>query len=273
MPTYAVLGSTGNCGSALIRNLLEKSPDNHVNAYCRNEAKLRKVLPEVVDNKQVTVFAGSMDDETLMDNCLRGTKAVFLAVTSNDNIPGCRLNTDTAITVIRTLYRLRDEKTQPSSGANAPYKAPRLVLLSACCFDDHLARTQPKWFRPIMLRAASNVYSDLQRAEDVMRSHDHWISSIFIKPAGLSPDIARGHRLTFDEEESFVSYADLSNGMIEAADDEAGVYLGRNVGVVNKVRGQGASFPPGTPLCIAMGFVRYLFPWMHPYLPETGPGK
>lgn len=210
-----------------------------------------------------------MDDETLMDNCLRGTKAIFLALTSNDNIPGCRLNTDTAITVIRSLYRLRDEK-QPS---DAPYKAPRLVLLSACCFDDHLARTQPKWFRPIMLRAASNVYSDLQRAEDVMRSHDHWISSIFIKPAGLSPDIARGHRLTFDEEESFVSYMDLSNGMIEAADDEAGLYLGRNVGVVNKVRGQGASFPPGTPLCIAMGFVRHFFPWLHPYLPETGPGK
>lgn len=269
MPTYAVLGSTGNCGSALVRNLLEKSSDNHVNAYCRNEAKLRKVLPEVVDNKHVNVFAGSMDDETLMDNCLRGTKAIFLALTSNDNIPGCRLNTDTAITVIRSLYRLRDE-TQPS---DAPYKAPRLVLLSACCFDDHLARTQPKWFRPIMLRAASNVYSDLQRAEDVMRSHDHWISSIFIKPAGLSPDIARGHRLTFDEEESFVSYMDLSNGMIEAADDEAGLYLGRNVGVVNKVRGQGASFPPGTPLCIAMGFVRHFFPWLHPYLPETGPGK
>lgn len=269
MPTYAVLGSTGNCGSALVRNLLEKSSDNHVNAYCRNEAKLRKVLPEVVDNKQVSVFAGSMDDETLMDNCLRGTKAVFLALTSNDNIPGCRLNTDTAITVIRSLYRLRDE-AQPS---DAPYKAPRLVLLSACCFDDHLARTQPKWFRPIMLRAASNVYSDLQRAEDVMRSHDHWIPSIFIKPAGLSPDIARGHRLTFDEEESFVSYMDLSNGMIEAADDEAGLYHGRNVGVVNKVRGQGASFPPGTPLCIAMGFVRHFFPWLHPYLPETGPGK
>lgn len=268
MPTYAVLGSTGNCGSALIRNLVEKSPENHINAYCRDQTKLHRVLPELVGSKQVEVFQGSINDEALIDSCLRGTKAVFMAVTSNDNIPGIRLNTDTAMTVIRSLYRLRDE-----AGSTGTYTPPRLVLLSACCFDDHLARTQPKWFRPIMLRAASNVYSDLQRAEDVLRSHDHWISSIFIKPAGLSPDIARGHKLTFDEEESFVSYMDLSNGMIEAADDESGLYIGRNVGVVNKVRGEGAKFPSGTPLCIAMGFVRHFFPWLHPYLPETGPGK
>ncbi|KAI1810480.1 putative NAD-dependent epimerase/dehydratase [Poronia punctata] len=267
MPTYAVLGSTGNCGSALIRNLLDQSPENRINAYCRNKGKLYRVVPEVVDNKNVAVFEGSFTDDKLMDDCLRGTKAVFMAVTSNDNVPGIRLNTDTALAVIRTLYRLRSEIGE------SKYVPPKLVLLSACCFDDHLARNMPKWFRPIMLRAASNVYLDLQRAEDVLRSHDQWVKSIFIKPAGLSPDIARGHQLTFDEEESFVSYMDLANGMIEAATDEEGRFDGRNVGVVNKVRGQGARFPGGTPKCIALGFVRHFCPWLHPYLPETGPDK
>jgi len=267
MPTYAVLGSTGNCGTALIRNLLGQSPQTRINAYCRNREKLYRVLPEVIDNKNVEVFEGSFNDDKLIDNCLRDTKAVFMAITSNDNVPGIRLNTDTALVVIRSLYRLRSEVGEAS------YVPPKLVLLSACCFDDHLARNMPSWFRPIMLRAASNVYVDLQRAEDVLRSHDQWVKSIFIKPAGLSPDIARGHRLTFDEEESFVSYMDLANGMIEAANDEEGRYDGRNVGVVNKVKGQGARFPAGTPKCIALGFVRHFLPWMHPYLPETGPDK
>ncbi|KAI1758543.1 putative NAD-dependent epimerase/dehydratase [Hypoxylon sp. FL1150] len=267
MSTYAVLGSTGNCGSALIRNLLDHHPQSRINAYCRSEAKLHRIVPEVVDHKQVRVFEGSINDNTLMDNCIRGTKAVFLAVTSNDNIPGVRLNTDTAIVVIRTLYRLRDEASPGS------YTPPKLVLLSACCFDEHLGRTQPKWFRPIMLRAASNVYSDLQRAEDVMRSHDHWIKSIYIKPAGLSPDVARGHRLTFDDQESFLSYMDLAGGMIEAADDDEGRYDGRSVGVVNKVPGKGARVPLDTPFLISMGFIRYLFPFLHPYLPESTLGK
>jgi putative NADH-flavin reductase len=267
MPTYAVLGSTGNCGSALIRSLLNQGPDIRINAYCRNRTKLYKVIPEVIDNKNVEVFEGSFADEDLMNRCLGGTKAVFMAVTSNDNIPGIRLNTDTALAVVRALYRLRSE-----AGAES-YVPPKLVLLSACCFDEHLGRNMSVWFRPIMLRAASNVYMDLQRAEDVLRSHDQWIKSIFIKPAGLSPDIARGHRLTFDEEESFVSYSDLANGMIEAADDEEGRYDGRSVGVINKVRGQGAKFPGGTLMCISMGFVRHFLPWMHPYLPETGPDK
>jgi uncharacterized protein YbjT (DUF2867 family) len=91
MPTYAVLGSTGNCGSALIQNLL-KSSDNKVNAYCRNVAKLRRLVPEVIDNKQVQVFSGSINDVDLMMDCVRGTDAVFLVATTNDNIPGCRVS-------------------------------------------------------------------------------------------------------------------------------------------------------------------------------------
>ncbi|KAK7963528.1 Monooxygenase mdpK [Apiospora saccharicola] len=271
MATYAVLGSTGNCGSALVQSLLAQSTEVRVNAYCRNKPKLLRLIPQAVDNKQVHVYEGSMDDDTLMDGCIRGAKAVFLAVTSNNNSPGHRLNTDVALTAIRAIYRLRDEASKASP--ESKYVPPKLVLLSASCIDDHLARSMPKWFRPIMLRAASNIYADLDRAEAVMRSHDHWIASIFIKPSGLSPDISRGHRLTLDDQESFVSYLDLAAGMIEAADDEHGRYEGRNVGVVNKVPGQGAKLPAGTPMAITLGFIQHFFPWLHPYLPDAGPEK
>jgi NAD(P)H-binding len=263
MTTYAILGSTGNCGSALTQNLLQ-SPQNKIHAYCRNKAKLHRLLPQVVDSKQVKIFEGSIYDVELMADCVRGTKAVFLVVTTNDNIPGCRISQDGAAAVIQALQKIKAE-----SGPGL--KLPKLVLLSSATIDDHLSRNMPSWFRPIMLAAASHVYADLQRSEEFLRSHADWVSTIFIKPAGLSPDISRGHRLTLDEEESFISYLDLSAGMIEAADDEEGRYDGRNVGVVNQKRGVGAKFPRGTPMCILMGLAGHFFPWLHPYLPSTGP--
>ncbi|MCJ1400486.1 Oxidoreductase AgnL4 [Xylographa trunciseda] len=263
MATYAVLGSTGNCGSAIIQNLLQ-SPQNKIHAYCRNKAKLQRLIPQIVDNKQVQVFEGSIYDAELMVDCVRGTQAVFLVVTTNDNIPGCRVSQDSATTVIQALQKIKAE-----SGPGL--KLPKLVLLSSATIDDHLSRDMPTWFRPIMLAAASHVYADLQRSEAYLRSHSDWVSAIFIKPAGLSPDVSRGHRLTLDEEESFISYLDLSAGMIEAADDKEGRYDGRNVGVVNQKRGVGAKFPRGTPMCILIGLARHFFPWLHPYLMSTGP--
>ena len=263
MATYAILGSTGNCGSALLQNLLQ-SPQNKVHAYCRNKAKLHRLIPQTIDNKQVQVYEGSIQDVELMADCIRGTKAVFLVVTTNDNIPGCRVSQDSATAVIQALQKIK-------AAAGPGLKLPKLVLLSSATIDDHLARDMPSWFRPIMLAAASNVYADLRRTEAFLRSHEDWVSTIFIKPAGLSPDISRGHKLTLDEEESFISYLDLSAGMIEAADNEEMLYDGRNVCVVNEKRGVGAKFPSGTPMCILMGLMRHFFPWLHPYLPSTGP--
>lgn len=176
----------------------------------------------------------------------------------------CRVSQDLASTLIKSLQKLK---------AHSPpgLKLPKLVLLSSSTIDDHLARNMPWWFRPIMLTAASQVYNDLRVAETVLRSHESWLDTIFIKPGGLSVDISRGHQLTLDHEDSFLSYLDLSAGMIEAADDEEGRYNGRNVGIINATKGKGAAFPKGTPLCILMGLLRHYLPWLHPYLPYTGP--
>lgn len=122
-----------------------------------------------------------------------------------------------------------------------------------------------------MLTAASHVYQDLRVTEALLRSNESWVDTIYIKPGGLSVDMSRGHQLTLDEEDSFLSYLDLSAGMIEAVEDEEGRYNGRNVGVVNAKRGNGAKFPRGTPLCILVGLLRHYCPWLHPYLPTTGP--
>lgn len=264
MTSYAILGGTGNCGSGLIQNLLRSSPDVDINIYCRNEAKLHSVLPEIVDKKRVKVFAGSIQDVKLVESCIRHTKAVFMTVTTNDNIPGCSLSQDSASSVIQALQNIR-------AASPDTFKAPKLVLLSSATIDDHLARKMPFWFRPIMLTAASHVYRDLRLAEEYLRRQEDWVTTIYIKPGGLSLDIQRGHQLSLEEEESFISYLDLSAAMIEAANDEQGQYDGRNVAVVNKKRGEGARFPPGTPLCILVGLCRHFFPFAHEWLPKTGP--
>lgn len=263
MSTYAVLGATGNCGTALIENLLALDATSKINAYCRNKQKLIRLLPQIGDNKRVEVFEGSITDVDILAPCIKGSKAVFMVVTSNDNIPGCRLGQDMAKTVISALERLKSE------AAPGTLQVPKLVLLSSATIDDHLARKMPWWFRPVMLTAASNVYHDLRVAEEFLRAQESWVSTIFIKPGGLSVDIQRGHKLSLDREESFISYLDLAAAMIEAANCGEGIYDMKNVAIVNT--NGGARFPPGTPICILMGLLRHFFPFMHPYLPSTGP--
>jgi putative NADH-flavin reductase len=263
MSTYAILGATGNCGTALIEHLLASPTTPTINAYCRNKAKLVRSVPKINNCKKVNVFEGNITDVNLLTSCIKDCKAVFMVVTSNDNIPGCRLGQDTAETVISALGVLK------SRAAPGTMQIPKLVLLSSATIDDHLAREMPWWFRPIMLTAASNVYNDLRVAERFLRAQEDWVSTIFIKPGGLSVDVQRGHTLSLDREESFISYLDLAAAMIEAADCKEGIYDMKNVSVVN-VNG-GARFPPGTPKCILMGLLRHYFPFLHPYLPFTGP--
>jgi putative NADH-flavin reductase len=261
MATYAILGATGNTGLSLTQLLL-RTPDARVHAYCRNKAKLMRSLPAGADSKRLEVFEGSIHDVDLFVRCLKGCRIVFLTITSNDNIPGCTLSQDSVASVLEALKIIRRD-----SGADIAM--PKIVLLSSATIDAHLNRRMPRVFLPIMKRAASNVYKDLMVAEQLLRAEKDWLTTIFIKPGGLSVDEPRGHKLDFDEQESFISYFDLAGAMIEAADDPEGLYDMRNVGVVNT--GGGAKFPRGTPLCIIVGLLRHFFPWMHPYLPWTGP--
>lgn len=256
--TYAVLGSTGNCGTALIENLLQK-PDAQIHAYCRSRSKFQRLFPDIKDGGRVTIFEGGIQDIELLSSCVRGCRAVFLVLSTNDNIPGCSLAQDTASAVIQAL-----------KGAKGQQAMPKLVLLSSATVDDHFSRHVPSLLRFILLRSASHVYADVVEAEKRLRAQQDWLTTIYIKPGALSVDIQRGHALSLTDEDSPISYLDLAAGMVEAVDDEQGQFDFRNVSVVN-TNGK-AKFPTGTPMCILMGLLRHFFPFLHPYLPDnTGP--
>ncbi|KAK1751362.1 NAD-dependent epimerase/ dehydratase [Echria macrotheca] len=262
MPAYAVLGATGNTGTALIRLLLQ-SPDNQIHAFCRDKAKLARLLPEAVPHPNVQVYEGSITDVPLIGSAIRGTRAVFLVTSTNDNVPGFRVGQDVALSVLQALRE--DAKLGGPSAA-----LPKLILLSSATLDDVLSSGTPRLLRRILLWSASNVYEDLRRTEAILRAEEDWVTTIYIKPGALSVDIQRGHALSLTEESSPLSYLDLAAGMIEAADDGEGKWDYRNVGVIN-TNGR-AKFPQGTVLCIITGLLRHFFPSLHPHLPSTGPG-
>ena len=258
---YAVLGSTGNCGVALIENLLRR-PDAVVHAYCRNKTKLLRLIPEI---KETTIFEGNIQDVELLSSCIQGCRAVFLCVLTNDNIPDCQVAQQAAIAVIQALQNLKAEEAGMENAT-----LPKLVLLSSSTLDDYLSRHLPWLLKIVLVRSASFVYDDLVKTESLLRAQEDWLKTIYMKPGALSVDVQRGHALSLTDEESPVSYLDLAAAMIEAADDEDGRYDLKNVSVVN-TNGK-AKFPAGTPMCIAMGLLRHFFPFLHPYLPVgTGP--
>ncbi|KAL9094349.1 MAG: hypothetical protein Q9165_003490 [Trypethelium subeluteriae] len=260
MVTYAVLGATGNCGTALIRVLLQR-PEARIHAYCRNKIKLLRLVPELASSKMAEIFEGSIQDVDLLASCVRDCRTIFMVVSTNDNIPGCRLSQDTAIGVISALERYKKVEG---------VRVPKLVLLSSATIDDQFSSHVPYLLRQILLRSASNVYNDLRKTEELLRAQENWLTTVFVKPGALSMDQQRGHALSLTEEESPVSYLDLAAAMVEAADDQDGRYDMRNVSVIN-TNGR-AKFPSGTPMCILMGLLSHFIPSVYPYLPSTGPG-
>lgn len=260
MASYAILGSTGNCGSALIQILLQH-PTAKINAYCRNKTKLLRQFPDLKPGGRVDIFEGCLSDIQLLSSCIRGCRAVFLVVSTNDNIPGCRVGQEAALGVIHALENLENEG-EPM---------PKLALLSSATIDDQLSRHIPYPLRCILRFSASHVYSDLEKTEQMLRAQEaRGVTTIYIKPGALAVDEQRGHALSLTEEDSPLSYLDLAAGMVEAVDDEDGRYDMQNVSVVNTMGGK-ARFPSGTPVCILMGLLRHFFPFLHPYLPSTGP--
>ncbi|KAI0403085.1 hypothetical protein F4802DRAFT_573002 [Xylaria palmicola] len=259
MATYAVFGATGNCGSSLIEVLLP-SPDVTIHAYCRNKAKLERMFPGPIKSGRVKVFEGQIDNVDVFAQCVKNCRAVFLAVTMNDNIPKVRVAQDTTRTLLSALKRVR---------AEAPdMKMPKIVVLSSASLEPKLCGNFPAVMHWVVVRANSHVYEDLRVQERMLRAEEAWLSSIFIKPGGLTIDKQRGHALSLVEQDTFVSYMDLAAGMVEAADDVDNRYDMKDVSVKNT--NGSAKFPVVLPLMAFCGVLRHFFPWLHPVLPMFG---
>ncbi|KAI9843132.1 MAG: hypothetical protein M1837_006585 [Sclerophora amabilis] len=232
MPSYAVLGATINTGQSLM-NVLLQSPDNEIHAYVHSESKLQRMSPDLCGLENVKIYQGSIQNSDVISECIAGTQAVFLAVAMSDNMPGCRVAQDTAQTVLR----------QP--------RRPPVLRPAALGPRDALA-------------CASNVYKDLLDAEKYLRAREDWISFTFIKPGGLVHDAQKGHELSTEIQQSFLSFLDLAAGMVEVADTEGDRWDMKNVSVPPTA--PDVKFEWWAPVNLVKGLLCHFFPSAYPYL-------
>lgn len=252
MSTYAVLGATGNTGLSLVRVLLQSPEKKQINAYCRSSTKLLHLRPEAISNSNVHIFEGRLDDSKVLVNCLRGTRAAFLAVAQSDNVPNCTIARDTARSVITALRALREEDTV----------LPKLIVLSSASLEPRLSNDVPRWVHTMLYWAASHVFKDLEQAEALLRDEQSWITgTTWIKPGGLSKDTQKGHAVSKDMSKTPLSYLDLAAGMIEVADDDSRCYAMCNVAVVPTANN--VAFPWDAPVALVRGLLFHFFPWTY----------
>ena len=258
MPSYAVLGATGNTGQALVQVLLQ-SPNNEIHAYCRSKSKLERVCPAARDNKQIRAFEGSLEDVSLLADCIRGTRAVFLAVAIIDNMPGCTIAMDTARVVVAALTKLKTE-------SDASAKLPKLMVLSSASLEDSFCGDVPALVHRVLSTAVSNLYKDLAEAETFLRAEQSWISTTFIKPGGLVHDKQKGHEISMVTAKTPLSFLDLAAGMVEVADSDDGRYDMKNVSVLATAKD--VVFPWDGIYFVFTGLLYHFFPWTYHYLGE-----
>jgi oxidoreductase AflX len=207
MPTFAILGATGNTGQAIL-TLLLKDSSAKVHCFVRSAKKLQGQSPELRDNKRVKIFESSLNDIPALAECIAPCDAVFSCIATEENAPGCSIALDTAHAVVAAMSHIRCVHK-----SSAPL--PRIIVLSSGTINDRLCREQPVLARYFVWTGFSYIYADLQRAETYYKLHRSWMTVIFVQPGGLVHDKQSGHAVTTEKEQTFLSYLDLAAGMIE----------------------------------------------------------
>lgn len=259
-----ILGATGNTGISILK-LLDKqaarsqtsAPDVHI--LIRSRSKLERLYPTALQNPRIKIFEGTISDQSVLKQCLQGTRVVFLAVAITDNKPGSTITMDTSKAVVEALESLRAQQVA--------FKPPKLIQLSAAPVDWKFLQHDAWFVRKLVTRANSNIYKDLAIAERYLRSQEDWLTAVFVLPGGLSFDEQYGHELSLTHsQDGCISFLDLAAGMIEAADEESGKWDMQNVSVVLK-GGQKIKFASYIPFALVMGILVHYFPFLYPYLP------
>ncbi|KAI1334028.1 hypothetical protein F5Y15DRAFT_318267 [Xylariaceae sp. FL0016] len=253
MSACALLGSTGSTG-LLILDILLARPDTQVQTLVRSPAKLKSQLSDGIPHN-LTIYEGTPSDIELLARCLKGTRALFITLGPVGNPPGCSLMQDMAKDLVAAMRSLQE--TSPDA------KLPHVVMLSAAPLNEQLSRGMPRPVRSVLFRALHWHYTDLKIAEEILRRESDWISCTFVKPGGLVHDEPKGHILTMDQEQPFLSYADLAAGMVEVSEGDGGYWDQKDVSVISK---SPARFGWENVLILLKGFITYWLPWSYQYL-------
>ena len=70
MAAFAIIGATGRTGRQILQILAQNSA-NTVTVYVRSQKKLESLFPNIVEQKHVQIFVGSIDDTDLLARCIQ----------------------------------------------------------------------------------------------------------------------------------------------------------------------------------------------------------
>ena len=255
MSIYAILGATGQVGGSVLQ-VLSKEPSRQIRCFVRSKSKLESQCPEICASPKVEIFEGGITDHDTLTKCLCGTRAVFLTVAAFASKPGTRIAQDQAEAVVSALEILRKE-------GDGGLKLPTLIMLSSS-----EAEIEPKFslsiswpIRKILFASNYYTYLDLIEAEKYLRARD-WANVVYFKPGGISHDIQRGHTITEETQQTFVSFLDVAAGMIECADDSER-WSGKCVSVLSSGK---AKIEWSAPMHLFRGLLVYVIPSLHSWL-------
>lgn len=251
---YAIFGSTGQVGGSILDVLLQ-SQEKKIHALARSKQKLLQSRPDLESSPNVSIYEGTLQDIDVLKDCIAGTEAVFLAAAASDNLPDCDVARQQAKGVVQALNQIRAEDS------NA--RLPQLVVLSSSSLEKNLIQDIPPIGQKILHTGMSFVYADLRFAEDFLRSHE-WVKQVYIKPGGLVHDKPRGHILSTERQQTFLSFLDLAAGMVEVADADDDKWDMQNVSVVPATSGTGIEWK--VPYFVLKGSLWHFMPWLYPYL-------
>ncbi|KAL8785856.1 MAG: hypothetical protein Q9195_008480 [Heterodermia aff. obscurata] len=223
MPTYAVLGATGSTGQALLHLLLQ-SPKNTVHAYARSKAKLLKLSPQYTGNDNLQIFEGALTDVSVIANCISNVTAVLCVLGANESAPGLHVAQDAAQSIVAACCHLKAQDPSVS--------LPKLLFLASATINPHLCRELPAPVHWLLKASFYYVYEDLEYAQAYLELHKSWLNVTFIQPGGLVHDIQRGHAISLERQQTFLSYLDLAAGFIEVANAGEDLYKWKAVSVI-----------------------------------------
>ncbi|KUL89163.1 hypothetical protein ZTR_03700 [Talaromyces verruculosus] len=207
---FALLGATGNTGRLILKNLLRTTTsDNKISVYVRSRAKLEGLLPTIPRDPRVTIFEGSIKDQTVVRDCLSGADIIFCTLGENENIPNVSILADCAQAILTALSGLREKTSK--------WTPPRLLLLSSATWNLRFAADRPALLHWMIRNAFARPYADLVRAQEMLGIDPKLVNLLLVQPNALVKEPATGCVISTEFAYMAVSYEDLAEGFVRLA--------------------------------------------------------
>ncbi|ORY10136.1 hypothetical protein BCR34DRAFT_655451 [Clohesyomyces aquaticus] len=219
MAVHALLGATGNLGSAILRCLLSSHgqiPDLRINILVRSKSKLLQAFPQLesTSSATITIFEGSISDEDTLKACINGASTIYVCVATNYASRNVDIAVTTAARLVAALGQLRNDR-------ESEYSTPVVLFNRSMALNSDVQLPVPGFIKRFTVFAIWHIYEDLLKAGAVYAGaeKDGLLTCITADGPGLmgpNRTEATGYKLMERGKASAaLNYADFGIAMVE----------------------------------------------------------